>query len=94
MAETLRLGDHCTKIGCGATPRGGKDSYLAYGPISLIRSQNVLNDRFSKDGLAYISEEQAALLQNVVVLPGDVLLNITGDSVGRKATFQRVERLL
>jgi type I restriction enzyme, S subunit len=83
MVESLRLGDHCTKIGSGATPRGGKDSYLADGPISLIRSQNVLNDRFSENGLVHISEEQAALLQNVEVRPGDVLLNITGDSVAR-----------
>ncbi len=83
MAESLRLGDHCEKIGSGATPRGGKETYSDDGPIALIRSQNVYNDRFSHGGLAFISDEQAAQLQNVEVKEGDVLLNITGDSVAR-----------
>ncbi|MDN3711743.1 hypothetical protein QWZ10_07695 [Paracoccus cavernae] len=53
------------------------------GPFSLIRSQNVYNDRFSVSGLAYISQEQANALKAVEVLAGDVLVNITGDSVAR-----------
>ena len=80
---SLRLGDVCTKIGSGATPRGGKEVYLKDGPFSLIRSQNVHNNRFSHDGLAFITEQQAAELNNVEVFPDDVLLNITGDSVAR-----------
>ena len=83
LTDTLRLGDHCEKIGSGATPRGGKGTYSEDGPIALIRSQNVHNDHFSLSGLARISVEQAAQLQNVEVRPGDVLLNITGDSVAR-----------
>lgn len=79
----LRLGDYSQKIGSGATPRGGKDSYLAQGPYSLIRSQNVHNHGFEFGGLAYIDEDQARKLQNVEVLEGDVLVNITGDSVAR-----------
>ena len=80
---SLRLGDVCTKIGSGATPRGGKEVYLKDGPFSLIRSQNVHNNRFSHDGLAFITEQQAAELNNVEVFPDDVLFNITGDSVAR-----------
>jgi len=80
---TYRLGDISDKIGSGATPRGGKEAYLEFGEISLIRSQNVLDFSFSKNGLAYISEEQAHELRNVIVEEGDVLLNITGDSVAR-----------
>ena len=83
MREGYRLGDNCLKIGSGATPRGGKETYLEEGPVALIRSQNIHNDRFSYSGLAYISEHQAAQLRNVVVEEGDVLLNITGDSVAR-----------
>lgn len=83
MSDTLRLGDHCSKIGSGATPRGGKEVYLPDGPVALIRSQNIYNDRFLHDGLAFISEEQATQLRNVEVQTGDVLLNITGDSVAR-----------
>ena len=77
------LGDVCTKIGSGATPRGGRDVYLQDGPYTLIRSQNVHNDGFHRDGLAFISERQADALRNVEVFEGDVLLNITGDSVAR-----------
>lgn len=83
MGEAIRLGDNCVKIGSGATPRGGKETYSSDGPFALIRSQNVYNDRFSRDGLAYISEQQAAQLRNVEVKEHDVLLNITGDSVAR-----------
>jgi type I restriction enzyme, S subunit len=79
----FRLGDVCTKIGSGATPRGGGDTYLKTGPYALIRSQHVYNDRFESEGLAYISQAQADKLSNVEVEQGDVLLNITGDSVAR-----------
>ncbi len=79
----VTLGDVCTKIGSGSTPRGGKEVYLEDGPFALIRSQNVYNDGFARDGLAFISDEYAEALHNVEVLPDDVLLNITGDSVAR-----------
>ena len=80
---SIRLGPACAKIGSGATPRGGSSVYSLNGPCALIRSQNVFNDRFRRDGLVYISEEHASSLANVVVLKHDVLLNITGDSVAR-----------
>lgn len=71
-----------SKIGSGATPTGGDSAYKASG-TSLIRSQNVLDFRFSLDGLAYIDDEQSAKLKNVSVEPRDILINITGDSVAR-----------
>ncbi|MBI5141844.1 MAG: restriction endonuclease subunit S [Nitrospirae bacterium] len=76
------LGSLATKIGSGATPRGGENSYKLKG-MSLIRSQNVLDFSFSTDGLAFIDDEQAEELRNVTVEANDVLLNITGDSVAR-----------
>lgn len=83
MASTLmKFKDICEKIGSGATPKGGKGAYTTQG-ISLIRSQNVLDFTFSYDGLAYINEQQAEKLNNVIIERGDVLLNITGDSVAR-----------
>ena len=78
----LKLGDACTKIGSGATPRGGSEVYLPTG-VSLIRSQNVHNDGFFREGLAFIGEKHANELSGVEVQAGDVLLNITGDSVAR-----------
>ena len=72
----------CFKIGSGATPRGGKDSYQG-GDYALIRSQNVLDWEFTRNGLAYINDEQASRLDAVRIQSGDILLNITGDSVAR-----------
>jgi len=80
---SINLGKVCTKIGSGATPRGGNDVYLATGSYSLIRSQNIYNDGFRRDGLAFIGDAHAAELANVEVQKGYVLLNITGDSVVR-----------
>jgi type I restriction enzyme S subunit len=76
------LKDLTTKIGSGATPTGGSNAYKMEG-ISLIRSQNVLDFKFSTDGLAFIDDEQAYDLRSVTVNKNDVLLNITGDSVAR-----------
>ncbi|MDH6524423.1 restriction endonuclease subunit S [Polynucleobacter sphagniphilus] len=81
--HTLKLVNCTTKIGSGATPTGGKSAYLETGSFALIRSQNILNEGFSRNGLAFIDEIQADKLNNVEVLTGDVLLNITGDSVAR-----------
>jgi type I restriction enzyme S subunit len=73
-----------TKIGSGATPRGGKEAYRSEG-VALIRSLNIYDDRFEFDDLAFIDDEQARQLDNVIVEPFDVLLNITGASVARCA---------
>ena len=74
-----------TKIGSGATPDGGRESYFAEG-IPLIRSMNVHFRGFDKTGLVFLSDDQARELSNVVVQPDDVLLNITGASIGRVTT--------
>lgn len=71
-----------TKIGSGATPKGGNSAYIDEG-ISLIRSMHVYNGRFDYDDLAHINEEQAHALDGVTVENNDVLLNITGASVAR-----------
>lgn len=80
--QQVRLSQVTTKIGSGATPRGGEAEYHKVG-ISLIRSQNILDFFFSTEGLARIDSTQASKLDNVTVEKGDVLLNITGDSVAR-----------
>lgn len=79
----VTLKDYCSKIGSGATPRGGSSVYLDEGEICLIRSQNIYNEGFSVDGLVYITEESADKLKNVIIEEDDILLNITGDSVAR-----------
>jgi type I restriction enzyme S subunit len=82
--EVKRLGDVTTKIGSGATPKGGKGAYKTEG-IHLIRSLNIYDYSFHFDNLAFIDEGQAAELKNVRVQQNDVLLNITGASVARCA---------
>lgn len=71
-----------SKVGSGATPRGGNSVYVHEG-TALIRSQNVHDHVFRQGGLAYINDEAAEKLNGVSVLPGDVLMNITGDSILR-----------
>ena len=79
---TKPLADLCSKIGSGATPKGGKAAYFDKG-ISLIRSMNVFDYFFSYPELAHISQIQANALANVEIQQADVLFNITGVSVTR-----------
>ena len=76
------LREATSKIGSGATPRGGKESYQSEG-ITLIRSMNVHDGRFEYKDLAHITDTQAAQLDNVIVEENDVFINITGASVAR-----------
>ncbi|MET3974951.1 restriction endonuclease subunit S [Cellulosimicrobium sp. 4261] len=78
----VRLAELCSKIGSGATPRGGSTVYQDLG-IAFIRSQNVHDNRFDETGLVRINDDAADQLKGVEVQSGDVLLNITGDSVLR-----------
>ena len=80
--EYMKLGDICTKIGSGATPKGGSTVYVENG-TSFIRSQNIYNLSFKYDGLVYINDEASEKLKGVTIEAKDILLNITGDSVAR-----------
>ena len=82
MSELKALSSITSKIGSGLTPRGGNSVYTDSG-ISLIRSQNVLDMDFSTENLAFINDDQAEKLNNVIVEKNDILLNITGDSIAR-----------
>lgn len=81
--KAYKLGELCSKIGSGSTPKGGSNVYLESGEISLIRSQNIYNEGFNPNGIVYITQESADKLKNVIVNENDVLINITGDSVAR-----------
>ena len=80
--KTMLLKNATSKIGSGATPKGGKESYQSEG-ITLIRSMNVHDGRFEYKDLAHITDEQAKQLDNVVIEENDVFINITGASVAR-----------
>ncbi|MCT7993654.1 restriction endonuclease subunit S [Laspinema olomoucense] len=80
--ESKKLKNITSKIGSGATPIGGDSNYKEFG-ISLFRSLNVYDGFFKLENLAFIDENQAHKLNNVIVKKGDILLNITGASIAR-----------
>lgn len=80
--EIVKLKFLTTKVGSGVTPRGGSTVYQDAG-IPLLRSQNIHFDGLRLDEVAYISREIHDSMSNTKVQPNDVLLNITGASIGR-----------
>ena len=72
------------KIGAGSTPTGGAAVYTTSG-IKFIRSQNVYDDGLVLDDVAYIPEEINQKKSGSIVKSKDILLNITGGSIGRCA---------
>ena len=88
MNAFTKLREHAVKIGSGSTPRGGQRSYKRAG-IPLIRSQNVLNNSLSLSNVVYIDDGQHQSMTNSCVVNGDVLLNITGASIGRACVYKK-----
>jgi len=71
-----------TKIGSGSTPTGGANVYVNEG-VKFLRSQNVRFEGLDLSDVAHITDEIDEEMRGTRVLPGDVLLNITGGSIGR-----------
>ncbi|SPZ83485.1 EcoKI restriction-modification system protein HsdS [Sphingobacterium multivorum] len=80
--QTKRLGEIADKVNSGKTPLGGEAVYTKEG-ILFIRSQNVNNDRLELDNSVFIPESVNNQMKNSIVNPNDILLNITGASLGR-----------
>ncbi|MCY3941138.1 MAG: restriction endonuclease subunit S [Gammaproteobacteria bacterium] len=76
------IGEICSKTGSGSTPRGGKQAYKESG-IVFLRSQNIHNDGLRLTNVAYISPATHKRMSGTAVRPSDLLLNITGGSIGR-----------
>lgn len=83
-----RLEQICSKIGSGATPKGGRRVYTQEG-CSLIRSMNVRRCFFKYEDLAHISESAADNLKGVTIHEDDVLFNITGASIARSCVVPK-----
>jgi type I restriction enzyme S subunit len=77
-----RVGDVCSKTGSGSTPRGGQAAYKSSG-VPFLRSQNVYDDGLRLADVVYIDDATHARMSGTAVLPMDLLLNITGGSMGR-----------
>jgi type I restriction enzyme S subunit len=80
--EVRRLGSLCEKTGSGKTPLGGAETYCNEGVV-FIRSQNVHDEGLRLDDVVYISADVDEELKGSRVCEGDILLNITGASLGR-----------
>ena len=89
--EQRKLIEITIKIGSGKTPSGGKSAYVCEG-IPLIRSQNINDDRVDLGDVVFIDKETDDSMQNSRVYIHDVLLNITGASIGRSAVYKEIKQ--
>jgi type I restriction enzyme S subunit len=83
---TQRIARCCTKLGSGKTPRGGEKIYVSDG-VLFLRSQNIHPEGLRLDDVAYIPIKIDNEMKNTRVEKGDVLLNITGASIGRCTVY-------
>jgi type I restriction enzyme S subunit len=80
--EVKRVKDVVVKIGSGVTPLGGSEVYVDKG-IPFIRSQNVYDDGLRLDDISFITIEVHQKMKSSQLKPNDILINITGASIGR-----------
>ncbi len=80
--DTKSLGSICVKVGSGSTPRGGETVYTNTG-ILFLRSQNIQDGKLDLNSPTYISNQIHEEMAGSKVEPNDILLNITGGSLGR-----------
>lgn len=80
--EVKRLGEVAKKIGSGVTPKGGEAVYQEQGRY-FIRSQNVGWGHLLLDDVAFIDEATHNRQIATELQDKDILLNITGASIGR-----------
>jgi len=85
--EESNLRNMTSLISSGSTPLGGSKNYLDKGETVFIRSQNILMNKFSQHDKLYISEEIHTKMDRTWVKKNDVLINITGASIGRTAIY-------
>lgn len=79
-----RMSDISIKLGAGSTPQGGRAVYLNKG-VKFFRSMNIYNDGIRTNDIAYIDNATHEKMKGTHVKPNDLLLNITGGSIGRCA---------
>ena len=82
--ERCKLGTLATKVGSGSTPKGGDAVYTSIGHY-FVRSQNVGMGFLMLDNIAHINDDIHQKHKATEIYENDVLLNITGASIGRTA---------
>ncbi|MBN2782499.1 MAG: restriction endonuclease subunit S [Campylobacterales bacterium] len=86
--EEKKLKSITNKIGSGSTPKGGEKVYKNSG-VPFIRSQNVNNNKLIFDDVTYIDKKTHTNMKNSCVKANDILLNITGASIGRSCVVPK-----
>ena len=80
--QWCRLGEICIKIGSGSTPKGSNYSKSGF---PFFRSQNIYSHGLVYEDITFVSEEVQKQMSGTRVIANDILLNITGGSLGRCA---------
>lgn len=87
LSQLVKLKYLLTKMGSGVTPKGGANVYKQSG-IYFLRSQNIHNDGLRLENVAFITKDVHRNMTSSQVKKNDVLINITGASIGRCFTYQ------
>jgi type I restriction enzyme S subunit len=87
--DVRSIGQLAAHVGSGITPRGGSNVYRSKG-VLFVRSQNVTFEGLLLDDVAYIDEQTHKMMARSEIFPHDVLINITGASIGRCCPFPQV----
>lgn len=88
--DIVQIGTIASKVGSGATPRGGESVYTNEG-VLFIRSQDVTHDGLVLQDVARIPVSIHNRMKRSRVMRNDVLLNITGASIGRSCVYDLEE---
>ena len=84
--KVIRIKDIVRKIGSGVTPKGGSEVYVDRG-ITFLRSQNIYDDGLRIEDVSFITNEINHQMKGSQVRPNDILINITGASIGRSCVI-------
>lgn len=82
--DVVTVGSKATKVGSGITPKGGDKNYKKEGR-PFIRSQNIGWGHLVLDDVTFINDDTHSTFSSTEIKANDVLLNITGASIGRSA---------
>jgi len=89
--DMATIRDVTSTVTSGSTPKGGSRVYLNEGNY-FIRSQNILMNKLDFSDIVYINDSTYSQMKRSQVQDGDVLLNITGASIGRVSVIQNLNK--
>ena len=88
--SAVKLDQLASRVGSGVTPTGGESVYTPEG-VLFIRSQNVHFNGLRLNDVAYIPERIHLSMLRSEAFKNDVLLNITGASIGRCCRMPNID---